>query len=944
MQRASPEPPGRLGTAIRLSLEFRAAGRTDIEAFLTEHAPLRDLIAPMIDRTRDPRDPGASITAPERFARGTEVGGYRIERTLGRGGMGTVFLARQVTLGRQVALKVLSTPLGLATERALWRFQREARLLAELDHPGIVKVFEAGVHEDVPWYAMELVVGASLSTVLAAVRRAGLVGANSDTVRAALFGALPEPSAKPAARTVPSSYVATVVEIGAQVAEALACAHAAGVIHRDVKPGNVLLRSDGRALLADFGVAHREGAAALTVTGDFAGTPTHMSPEQARGEPLDHRSDVFSLGVLLYEALTLRLPFEGDNPLMVLQRLQHDEPIDPARHNHAVPAELAAIVSKALSKPSPQRYQSAHEFAADLQAFLAGRAVSARRPSTWQRTRRWLRREPWQAAALGVTVAAALALLGTSLAFTQRLLSESERTATALAEVNRLAIGVRIERAERSASAFRVARAEAIPAMRQWLHDIGEPLANELPGLVDLLTSVRTRALPYGDAEAAADRATHPEAESLRLLDRELALMNEGLAASPPPTDVAAITQKRDSLQVAREPLQARVEGRRTWRFEPAETQFLHDQVEALVTRLRTFAESDRGQLARVRDQVNWAIESHRRCVEEAGPSWRAVADAVAADERFRGLRLRPQRDLLPLLRDPASGLWEFVHLRSGEHDKEAPARRPDGAVQPTDGMGIVFVLLPGGIFSMGAQADDPSAANFDPEARPYEGPVHGVELAPFFLSKYETTQAQWHRLTGGDAPSYYSQAVRPVRGASLTQHNPVESVSFRRALEVLMDHGLGLPTEAQWEYACRGGSAMPFHFVDRSEAPRYANFADTSVRDIGGQWEVEEDLTDGYVVHAPIGSFLPNGFGLFDMHGNVEELTCDLGLTYRRPTLPGDGLRERQYGDPPTIMQRGGGFSQRLKALRCSDRSLSESADYQAASLGVRAARAVEL
>ena len=259
MSQADP-PSRRLANAIRLSLAFRAAERSDVEAFLAEHHELRELLEPMLafdaeagaanDTTVPITPETANLGEP---TAGQSLGGYRLVRELGRGGMGTVFLAWQRSLDRPVAVKVLSSPTQRVSERALWRFRREARILAGLDHPGIVKVLDTGVHQGVPFLVMELVAGASLATVLGAVRRAGLAQADGDVLRAAVLGSAEDEGSVAMPWRLPTDYGKAVATIVAGIAEALHAAHAAGVVHRDVKPGNVLLRRDGQALLADFG-------------------------------------------------------------------------------------------------------------------------------------------------------------------------------------------------------------------------------------------------------------------------------------------------------------------------------------------------------------------------------------------------------------------------------------------------------------------------------------------------------------------------------------------------------------------------------------------------------------------------------------------------------------------------------------------------------------------
>lgn len=940
-----PAPGNRLAHALQLSLQFRKSGRTDVDAFLDAHDELRDLIEPMIrgdsgeDEASNRSASTQAPTAPSGFLPGANIAGYVIERRIGQGGMGTVFLATQSSLGRRVALKVLSAPLALLGERSRWRFQRESRLLAELDHPGIVRVLEAGTVGDLPFYAMEFVDGAPLSTVLEAIRRAGVRGATATTVRAALLGSIGGDEAGTAVARDERPFVTAMVEIAAQVAEALAHAHAAGVVHRDVKPSNVLLRRDGRALLADFGIARRDGGARMTATGDLAGTPTYMSPEQARGETIDHRADVFSLGVMLYECLTLRVPFAGDNHGAVLSALQDTDPDDPREHNPHVSVDLAAVVGKAMQKDRGQRHQTANDFAADLRAVLQGDPVSARRPSAWQRLRRWARREPWRALAIVATALVLVAGIAIAAAFTRAVVGESQRSAAALAELQRLAIGVRLDRAEAVARDFGIARIELATRMKDWLRDQGEPLAAELPRLLAMRDDLAKQALPYDEATAAADRERHPEAALLRRIDDELA----HLAIVPVGIDSAAPDAKRrQHLQATADPIRARIAERRTWTFADEQTQFLHDQVAQLVRRLEQFANAQNGTLQRVQRQVAWAEESHRRCQVEGMSAWQTAAASISASKPYLGLVLKPQLDLLPLGPDPKSGLWEFVHLRSGVHGQEIPPRDANGVLTPTNEMGIVFVLIPGGLLTMGAQAEDPDDRNYDPMAGPYEAPVHTVELGPFFLAKFEVTQNQWLRLTDGAVPSLYRMGTRMQLGGDITPRHPVESISHREVLRVFGQHGLVLPTEAQWEYACRAGTTTPWYFATREEATKYANIADATAVRAGARWQCEQDLDDGYPVNAPVGHYLPNAFGLHDTLGNVKEITADYITQYTRPTDPGTGRRQIPY-DANSVLFRGGSHGDALDATRAADRRMSESTDYRSSTTGVRAARAIE-
>ncbi|MEZ6183612.1 MAG: protein kinase [Planctomycetota bacterium] len=304
------------------------------------------------------------------------LGSYRLQRELGRGAMGVVYEAVQVGLGRRVALKVLPRTQGIVGT-ARERFRREAEATASLRHPGIVPIYDIGEDRGVLYFAMELVEGRSLRAAL-----------DQD------------------GRLAPQ----VAAELGRRLAEALACAHAAGIVHRDVKPDNVLLRGDGRPVLTDFGLARRHSDAALTREGTIVGTPLYMSPEQALGEEIDPRTDVYSLGVTLYEAICGRAPYEGaTDTAQVLDRLVKDDvpPLRTVRPD--VPLALAGVVETALERDPGRRYADAGAFAADLARYLRGEPTLAR---PLGRARRVLRRLRRYRAPLTIGVMAAVLAVG----------------------------------------------------------------------------------------------------------------------------------------------------------------------------------------------------------------------------------------------------------------------------------------------------------------------------------------------------------------------------------------------------------------------------------------------------------------------------------------------------------------------------------------------------
>jgi serine/threonine protein kinase/Flp pilus assembly protein TadD len=350
-------------------------------------------------RGREQPVPLAAADNPSELGR---LGDFLLLRELGRGGMGVVYEAEQISLGRRVALKVL--PFAAALDaRQLQRFRNEAQAAAQLQHPHIVPVYAVGCERGVHYYAMQLIDGRTLAEMIAAWRAEAPDAAPlPDTLPVAGL------STERAPRR-PESFRA-IARLGLQAAEALAHAHHEGVVHRDVKPANLLVDVQGNLWVTDFGLARLHSATGLTVSGDLLGTLRYMSPEQACGDPaaVDPRTDVYALGATLYELLALRPVFDGRDRQELLRQIACEEPRSPRRLNPSVPAELEIIVGKALEKDAAARYTTAQELADDLRRFLEDKPIRARRPTWLEQTRKWARRHRpavWSAAAaLLVTV------------------------------------------------------------------------------------------------------------------------------------------------------------------------------------------------------------------------------------------------------------------------------------------------------------------------------------------------------------------------------------------------------------------------------------------------------------------------------------------------------------------------------------------------------------
>jgi tetratricopeptide (TPR) repeat protein len=350
------------------------------------------------------------------------LGDYTLRRQIGRGGMGVVYEAWQNSLDRQVALKVL--PAGVATDdRAFQRFMREAKTAAKLQHPHIVGVYGMGVEQNTPYYAMEFVGGETLAQLLTRISEAA-----SETETP--FGPKDQ-----------VDYFAKLARAFAEVADGLQHAHSKGVIHRDIKPSNLILDGEGRLRILDFGLARLEGQESLTLTGDFLGTPLYMSPEQARRKkiPVDHRTDIYSLGATLYEMLALRPPFEGKDHGDTLSQIIEREPIELRKLNPRIPRDLETIVLKCLRKDPADRYGTAEALGQDLRRFVRGDPIEARPQGVLERAmhRLWVRRLPLSFAGIALALAALLMVLASSwIAEARRsstlrydeLVAESQRT------------------------------------------------------------------------------------------------------------------------------------------------------------------------------------------------------------------------------------------------------------------------------------------------------------------------------------------------------------------------------------------------------------------------------------------------------------------------------------------------------------------------------------
>ncbi|MCO6457095.1 MAG: protein kinase [Pirellulaceae bacterium] len=440
---------------VQLSEEFleryRRGERPSIEEYAERYPDLaeqiRDLFPSLV--MLEQLAPVESLSESSRPAAAEEadlperIGDYQITRRIGQGGMGVVYEAEQQSMRRRVALKLLS---GHATSKsnAFERFRLEAQAAGRLHHPNIVPVFDVGQENGVWYYAMQLIHGHGLDEVLVELRRlrgqppadvparesaaalarslsspaeridgTATVQAGGSTIEMAARAAgpdhwsLPGQSELSAASSPDGRYFSGVARIGIQVAQALECAHGHGIVHRDIKPSNLLLDARANVWVTDFGLAKSEGTD-LTRTGDIVGTLRYMAPERFRGWS-DPRSDVYGLGITLYELLVIRPAFDGEDRIELIRRVTHESPPQPRALEPSVPRELETIVLKAIAREPAERYQTARELADDLQRFLDDKPILARRAGPLEHSIRWYRRNR-VVASLGVALIAVLSL------------------------------------------------------------------------------------------------------------------------------------------------------------------------------------------------------------------------------------------------------------------------------------------------------------------------------------------------------------------------------------------------------------------------------------------------------------------------------------------------------------------------------------------------------
>ncbi len=906
-------------------------------------------------------DPGFKL------APGEAIADYRLEKLVGQGGMGQVWEAVQVSLDRKVALKVVRPE--RISERSLQLFAREARAGGRLSHPSIVTIFDHGESEGIHWIAMEFVEGNwTLGDFISEMARL---------------------------EQLPQEYYPNVARFVAELAEALQTAHDAGVIHRDLKPQNVLITPEDHPKITDFGLAKITDETSYTRTGDFAGTYYYMSPEQVTAGriAIDFRTDIFSLGVIFYEMLALRRPFEGDTTHQIAEQIVLHDPPSLLKIRSRIPSDLAVVCAKAMEKARERRYKRMNDFAADIRRHLGDEPVSARPPGPLQKAAKKVRRNPLVSIATGL-VFLFLIVFSTYVALwsNPRITAERDKAVNARKKTSEalVKVGVEKDRAQRAEKNAKhqadlateqariagqrydeiirllglsdVTRLEnladeslflwpALPEnaadMQKWL-DRARELTGRLDNHREALRLLRQKALPADEEAYRFDIEEHPRLSELQELkqvkekiEEKIASLSAGKAAggettgeaddkrsgATPLKDIERLEKNLTAVEDKIEILEREVSTRRTFFFSKTEDQWRHDMLAWLVSTTERFVDEEVGLYQGVEARHEFAATVRENSIGKHEEKWNhaiaTIADRTKCPQ-YDGLVIEPQLGLVPIGRDPDSRLWEFAHIQTGE----VPGRGPDGTIVLEEGMGLVFVLIPGGVFRMGGirpSRDHPvGSPNVDPGAVSTEGPVHDMRVDPFFLSKYELTHGQWERFVGRYRIQITPSRIMTVLTRTGSVLRPEFDVNWEDVMIWCSMVGLRLPSESEWEYALRGGTTTPFYF---------------------GQSDAQLDGHAWYRANSgdrsrPVGGKEPNPFGLHDMLGNVWEWCADSWYDYSaRDPLDASVMVDV---NTPYRITRGGGWDNTSEYFRSACRSRGD-VSYRISNFGFRPALTIQ-
>ncbi|TVQ39394.1 MAG: hypothetical protein EA370_04720 [Wenzhouxiangella sp.] len=734
-----------------------------------------------------------------KLAAGRVLGRYRVIAPLGRGGMAAVYRAEESSLGREVALKVLPAEL-MDQPGFLERFEREAQLIAQLEHPNIVPLYASGIDEGIPWMALRLLGHGTLQERL----ELGELGTEEG------------------------------LQLFAQVAKALDHAHAQGVLHRDLKPQNVLLGTDGSAYLADFGIARiLSGNSELTGTGMMLGTPSYMAPEQALGQELGPACDFYALAVMLYRWLCGEVPFGADTPMAVMMKhVQAPVPLEPM--DSLAPA-VRDVLLIGLAKDPGQRWPSAVAMVQALdQALRADAAPTAIQkrgfsptipPTSTDLTTRRSRRPLW----LGLAaLPLLLGLVFAGIVYWPGEVADSEEARVTLPDRER-----RTEVAGYGEDVRDVDRAEvSVEDGADDSIDDSEEVARGAP--VEALAFLD---VPDGRAEdsPAADEpmGQQPEPE-------------------PETDDTPLVSTEVDPTPSAAEPAEPTA--------EPART----EQAERTASRLAAPEVEEPSPRAASTERLIRDIQSELRRLGRNVPDSGSIDEATRTEIRaFEAARGHPETGIA------SAGLLDAMKAATTWPPP------PPGTVFRDCPQCPEMVVIPAGRFMMGSPADEP-------QRKSTEGPQREVSINTFAMAVFETRFAEWD-ICLAEGGCTHRPNDRGWGGGS----QPVIDVSWNDAQEFVAwlsdhtGHRYRLPSEAEWEYAARGGTTGR-HYLGDCFSSDQANY---------NARHPARGCPRGEYRRQPVavGSFPANPYGLHDMHGNVWQWIQDCANSNYRDA-PVDG------------------------------------------------------
>jgi len=923
-----------------------------------------------------------------------QIGPYRLIARLGQGGFGDVHLAEQEhPVRRRVALKVLR--LGMDSEQVLQRFAREQDALARMNHDAIAKIYDAGTTPSgQPFFAMELVDGAPL---VACCERDGLsLRARLDLFVATCLGVHHAHQKGVVHRDLKPSNV-LVTKVGERHQPKLIDFGIARALEGDA--GNPTLTEAGVMLGTPAYMAPEQArgdlAAIDTRTDVYAlgailfelltGVPPYGGDGASGSSPWELRQRILEAQTprpsrMRTTAATKATSWQrqlGAELDWIVLKAMAKEP----EERYPSAAELAADVGRFLAQepvlagaPSAiyrlRKFVRRHRLTVTAGAMVLATAISGALVS-W----RWA----------NVAEANALVADGNAATAAQR----ARELAATVAEFDRLASVVQLEAARSAERELHPAWPSQTEALRRWLEAVAAPLLAKRRDLDAAVETMARRAAPMDQATRQAARER--DGRWLQLLelrerrDALLPLVEQGskerfgadarrqlagfavslqqlLGKEPPPNlplaseeqlaadALTACKRQLEQVGAAEQALAAAIDADVVPDFGDTAEAFLFVTLRRVARELVTF---EQGEVARVRQRLQWS-EWLASSLDHPNAPWTwaqcreqlAAAIAIGSSSPYAGgsLDLGPQPGLVPLGRNERTGLFEFYDLASAAEANVAPervplpGRRPDGTFAMGPESGIVFVLLPGGPCTFGSQNTEPRGRHFDPMSTS-DDRVCEAQLQPFLLARHELSQGQWRRLARAvgerSRPSFFASGTT-IGKVGFGDLHPVEMVSWTEAERLLRRCGMSLPSEAQWEYACRAGSSTPWS-CEPGQLVFCANLADQHYGAAAVRTDVEP-WDDLYAGPAPIGSLRPNAFGLHDMHGNVAEWCSDESGKLGAPLREIDG--RRTFGDGTGMrVVRGGFFGLRSPMVRSAARAQA-AVGVQSSQYGVRAMR----